>query len=232
LRSPPWWPPSSMAGRGRCSSPPSSPTSRSPCPSATPSSRRHSCSTSPKRGSRTADPCSNSPPELQTALRYGELAVRTARSLAQVPPEAQVQTWAAEQQRKHKNPDPDPTPESENRLPTGSPVTAAKVTRTFRRLEVDLTTLARPWSTTSTPTDYEHSYTHSRFDIALSTELPVVGSVDLVAIQQLLWHWTVASTRSVTTRSISSRCGRRQRWPQARCTSSSLEGDDLHRVDG
>ena len=35
-------------------------------------------------------------PELQTALRNDELAVRTARSLAQVPPEAQVQAWAAE----------------------------------------------------------------------------------------------------------------------------------------
>ncbi|MDV7246260.1 MULTISPECIES: ParB/RepB/Spo0J family partition protein [Rhodococcus] len=81
-------------------------------------------------------------PELQTALRNGELAVRTARSLAQVPPEAQVQAWAAEQQREHKKPDPDPAPESENRLLARAPVTAAKVTRTFRRLEADPTTLA------------------------------------------------------------------------------------------
>lgn len=81
-------------------------------------------------------------PELQTALRKGELAVRTARSLAQVPPEAQVQAWAAEQQREHKKSEPDPTPDSENHLPTRTPVTAAKVTRTFRRLEADPVTLA------------------------------------------------------------------------------------------
>ncbi|MHA4855186.1 ParB/RepB/Spo0J family partition protein (plasmid) [Rhodococcus sp. ZPP] len=81
-------------------------------------------------------------PELQTALRKGELAVRTARSLAQVPPEAQVQAWAAEQQREHTKPDSEPTPDSETRLPARTPVTAAKVTRTFRRLEADPTTLA------------------------------------------------------------------------------------------
>ncbi|MDT2006612.1 ParB/RepB/Spo0J family partition protein [Rhodococcus opacus] len=81
-------------------------------------------------------------PELQTALRKGELAVRTARSLAQVPPEAQVQAWATEQQREHKKPEPDPTPEPENRMPTRTPVTAAKVARTFRRLEAGPTTLA------------------------------------------------------------------------------------------
>ncbi|MGH3802945.1 MAG: ParB/RepB/Spo0J family partition protein, partial [Pseudonocardiaceae bacterium] len=81
-------------------------------------------------------------PELQTALRNGELAVRTARSLAQVPPEAQVQAWAAERQRGSKNTEPDPTPEPENRTPAKAPVTAAKVTRTFRRMEADPVTLA------------------------------------------------------------------------------------------
>ncbi|GCE40935.1 Chromosome (plasmid) partitioning protein ParB / Stage 0 sporulation protein J [Rhodococcus wratislaviensis] len=84
----------------------------------------------------------NLAPELQTALRKGELAVRTARSLAQVPPEAQVQAWAAEREREHKKSEPDPTPDPENRMPTKSPVTAAKVTRTFRRLEADPATLA------------------------------------------------------------------------------------------
>ncbi|QYA99656.1 ParB/RepB/Spo0J family partition protein (plasmid) [Rhodococcus sp. USK10] len=84
----------------------------------------------------------NLAPELQTALRKGEIAVRTARSLAQVPPEAQVQAWAAEQQREHKKPELDPTPDPENRMPTRTPVTAAKVTRTFRRLEADPATLA------------------------------------------------------------------------------------------
>ncbi|MDH6291887.1 ParB/RepB/Spo0J family partition protein [Rhodococcus opacus] len=81
-------------------------------------------------------------PELQSALRKGEIAVRTARSLAQVPPEAQVQAWAAEQQREHKKPEPDPTPDPENRMPARTPVTAAKVTRTFRRLGADPATLA------------------------------------------------------------------------------------------
>ncbi|RYE41653.1 MAG: peptide transporter [Hyphomicrobiales bacterium] len=81
-------------------------------------------------------------PELQTALRNGELAVRTARSLAQVPPESQVQAWAAEKEREHKKPEPDSTPEPENHKPTRTPVTAAKVTRTFRRLEADPVTLA------------------------------------------------------------------------------------------
>ncbi|MGY4784426.1 ParB/RepB/Spo0J family partition protein [Rhodococcus opacus] len=84
----------------------------------------------------------NLAPELQTALRNGELAVRTARSLAQVPPETQVQAWAAEQQRKHAKPEPDSTPDPETRMPTRTPVTAAKVTRTFRRLEADPATLA------------------------------------------------------------------------------------------
>ncbi|MFC9553675.1 ParB/RepB/Spo0J family partition protein [Rhodococcus sp. NPDC056960] len=84
----------------------------------------------------------NLAPALQTALRNGELAVRTARSLAQVPPEAQVQAWAAEREREHKNPDPNPTPEPENRKPARAPVTAAKVTRTFRRMEADPVTLA------------------------------------------------------------------------------------------
>jgi ParB family chromosome partitioning protein len=81
-------------------------------------------------------------PELQTALRKGALAVRTARSLAQVPPEAQVQAWAAEQQREHKKSEPDPPPAPENREPARTPVTAAKVMRTFRRLEADPVTLA------------------------------------------------------------------------------------------
>ncbi|MFC9556070.1 ParB/RepB/Spo0J family partition protein [Rhodococcus sp. NPDC056960] len=85
----------------------------------------------------------NLAPALQTALRNGELAVRTARSLAQVPPEAQVQAWAAEQeQREHQKPDPGPTPEPENRKLARTPVTAAKVTRTFRRMEADPVTLA------------------------------------------------------------------------------------------
>lgn len=37
---------------------------------------------------------------------------------------------------------PDPTTEPDNRLPARTPVTAAKVTRTFRRPEADPVTLA------------------------------------------------------------------------------------------
>jgi len=57
-------------------------------------------------------------------------------------PEAQVQAWAAEQQREHKKPEPDPTPDPENHMPTRTPVTAAKVTRTFRRVEAGPAALA------------------------------------------------------------------------------------------
>jgi ParB family chromosome partitioning protein len=81
-------------------------------------------------------------PELQTALRNGELAVRTARTLAQVPPESQVQAWTAERERERHKAEPEPDPAPENREPARIPVTAAKVTRTFRRLEADPVTLA------------------------------------------------------------------------------------------
>ena len=81
-------------------------------------------------------------PELQAALRNGELAVLTARTLAQVPPESQVQAWTAERERERQKAEPEPDPASENREPARIPVTAAKVTRTFRRLEADPVTLA------------------------------------------------------------------------------------------
>jgi ParB family chromosome partitioning protein len=44
-------------------------------------------------------------PELQAALRRGELAVRDARSLARVPYEEQVARWRAAQDKKNDGPD-------------------------------------------------------------------------------------------------------------------------------
>ncbi|WP_420855169.1 hypothetical protein [Rhodococcus koreensis] len=77
-------------------------------------------------------------PELQTALRNGEIAIRTARSLAQVPPEEQVQAWNSERQRKHQDTEQDSAPTDNGHKPAVRvPVTAAKVTRIFRRLDAD-----------------------------------------------------------------------------------------------
>ncbi|MEU2004636.1 ParB/RepB/Spo0J family partition protein [Rhodococcus sp. NPDC019627] len=82
-------------------------------------------------------------PELQTALRNGELAIRTARSLAQVPPKEQVEAWNSERKRKHQGIEQDSAPTDSGHKPVKRvPVTAAKVTRTFQRLDADPTTLA------------------------------------------------------------------------------------------
>ncbi|KAF0965141.1 hypothetical protein MLGJGCBP_01716 [Rhodococcus sp. T7] len=81
-------------------------------------------------------------PELQTALRNGELAIRTARSLAQVPPQEQVEAWKSERERKHQGTEQDSAPTDSSHDLEQVPVTAAKVTRTFKRLDADPTTLA------------------------------------------------------------------------------------------
>jgi ParB family chromosome partitioning protein len=82
-------------------------------------------------------------PGLQTALRNGELAIRIARSLAQVPPEEQVEAWNSERERQHQGTEPDSAPTDSGGNPAKRmPVTAAKVTRTFRRLDTDPVTLA------------------------------------------------------------------------------------------
>lgn len=81
-------------------------------------------------------------PELQKAIRTGELAIRTARSLAQVPHAEQVDKWQSERQREDQaaTNDQDSTPADRK---SGRPaVTAAKVTRAFRRMEADPATLA------------------------------------------------------------------------------------------
>jgi ParB family chromosome partitioning protein len=82
-------------------------------------------------------------PELQTALRNGEIAIRTARSLAQVPPEEQVEAWNSERERQSQGTELDSVSTDDGRKPAERvPVTAAKVTRTFRRLDADPDTLA------------------------------------------------------------------------------------------
>lgn len=50
-------------------------------------------------------------PELQTALRRGELAIREARSLARVPLEEQVMRWQAAQERQRGSGDKERPPE-------------------------------------------------------------------------------------------------------------------------
>jgi ParB family chromosome partitioning protein len=59
-------------------------------------------------------------PELQTALRRGELAIREARQLARVPLEQQVARWQAAQDKKnddsHENGTPDKRPPSPSRV--------------------------------------------------------------------------------------------------------------------
>ncbi|MGO9103441.1 MAG: ParB/RepB/Spo0J family partition protein [Mycobacterium sp.] len=59
-------------------------------------------------------------PELQTALRRGELAIREARSLARVPLEQQVVRWRAAQDKKNddaeRNSTPDKRPPSPSRI--------------------------------------------------------------------------------------------------------------------
>ncbi|WP_433527782.1 ParB/RepB/Spo0J family partition protein (plasmid) [Nocardia pseudovaccinii] len=78
-------------------------------------------------------------PELQNALRAGELAVRVARSLAQVPREEQVAKWRSEQERAAKKPDqdddrPDPKPR---------PASAPQITKALRRFEAEPNVLAQ-----------------------------------------------------------------------------------------
>jgi ParB family transcriptional regulator, chromosome partitioning protein len=63
-------------------------------------------------------------PELQTALRRGELAIREARSLARVPYEQQVARWRATQDKKNGNGPPNgasnPRPPSPSRIITAA----------------------------------------------------------------------------------------------------------------
>lgn len=79
-------------------------------------------------------------PELQTALRAGELAVRVARGLAQVPHEEQVARWRAEQERQTNKPNPGqqpPQPSSKLR-----PASLPQITKALRRFEPEPAVLA------------------------------------------------------------------------------------------
>jgi ParB family chromosome partitioning protein len=67
-------------------------------------------------------------PELQTALRRGELAIREARNLARVPREEQVARWQATLDKQGQKRDADDGP-SENRIPPSRIV--AKALREF-----------------------------------------------------------------------------------------------------
>ncbi|MBC2592343.1 ParB/RepB/Spo0J family partition protein [Rhodococcus aetherivorans] len=78
-------------------------------------------------------------PELQTALRRGELAVRHARSLARVPLEQQVDFWQAQQNKTTGKEDAGDVDPPRNPHPRAD---AAKVVRAFRRLDADPPTLA------------------------------------------------------------------------------------------
>ena len=78
-------------------------------------------------------------PELQEKLRGGELAIRLARSLAQVPLEGQVKAWRAAQERAEKqsaqeeSKDAEPVTESSN-TSTVATVATAKAVRSLRSL--------------------------------------------------------------------------------------------------
>nr|WP_172687769.1 ParB/RepB/Spo0J family partition protein [Prescottella equi]ARX60089.1 Chromosome-partitioning protein Spo0J [Prescottella equi] len=91
-------------------------------------------------------------PELQAALRAGDLAIRHARSLAKVPLEDQVAAWQATQgpqpQADPMAPEPgSPEPEEEKELkepaePAREAEPEAKVVQALRKLGVDPTVLA------------------------------------------------------------------------------------------
>jgi hypothetical protein len=85
-------------------------------------------------------------PELQAALRAGDLAVRQARSLARVPLEEQVAAWQAAQ-----NPEPAPTTDQADsaepdqqpdKEPAGPLEAADKLAQALKRLRADPDVLA------------------------------------------------------------------------------------------
>ncbi|WP_306307565.1 ParB/RepB/Spo0J family partition protein [Nocardia tenerifensis] len=78
-------------------------------------------------------------PELQAALRAGELAFRAARSLARVPLEEQVAAWQAQQERAaNKTNDESPKP-----APGPKPASAPRIAKALRRFEPEPAVLAQ-----------------------------------------------------------------------------------------
>ncbi|MBH0780355.1 ParB/RepB/Spo0J family partition protein [Nocardia bovistercoris] len=82
-------------------------------------------------------------PELQTALREGELAVRLARSLAQVPREDQVAAWQAAQERDSGKQDQPQDSAVPRRDPKTQPASAPHITKALRRFEPNPGVLAQ-----------------------------------------------------------------------------------------
>lgn len=90
-------------------------------------------------------------PELQAALRAGDLAIRHARSLSKVPLEEQVSAWAATQNEAARDPEPSAEPTqaqpSNPEPPTASKPAkevepADKVVSALKKLDVDPAVLA------------------------------------------------------------------------------------------
>lgn len=77
-------------------------------------------------------------PELQTALRRGDLAVRVARSLAKVPLEQQVTAWQAAQDRQAQK-DTDGEPKAPS---APKPANAPQIVKALRRFEPQADILA------------------------------------------------------------------------------------------
>ncbi|MDV6271425.1 ParB/RepB/Spo0J family partition protein [Rhodococcus globerulus] len=75
-------------------------------------------------------------PELQEKLRGGELAIRLARSLAQVPLEGQVKAWRAAQERAEKHSAEEGSTETDppTEISSSSTLVTAKAVRSLRSL--------------------------------------------------------------------------------------------------
>lgn len=77
-------------------------------------------------------------PELQQKLRAGELAIRVARNLAQVPMEQQVARWQTQLAKQHS-----PVDDSTKHEPkTSSPVGISQIAKAFKRWDAKPGTLA------------------------------------------------------------------------------------------
>ncbi|MGV9408327.1 ParB/RepB/Spo0J family partition protein [Nocardia sp. NPDC003693] len=75
-------------------------------------------------------------PELQTALRRGNLAIRDARTLARVPREEQVQRWLQSQE-------PKPQPEPEKPKPKNNrPADPSLIAKALKKFDAEPDTLA------------------------------------------------------------------------------------------
>lgn len=69
-------------------------------------------------------------PELQAALRRGDLAIRVARSLAKVPLEEQVAKWQAEQAKADSD-----TPDADDAPRERPPVDAPRIAKALKRFD-------------------------------------------------------------------------------------------------